>query len=96
VHIYLESNNEHYILEQPDYEFATLLSDVGGVIGLYLGMAVVSLVEVLESCALLVYVYWQKSSELQNKQVETQLSPNLLPSPIACKHCRLNPNHRTQ
>jgi hypothetical protein len=56
LHIYLESNNIQYILEQHDYEFSQLMSDVGGVIGLYLGIAVVSAIELIESCFLYGFV----------------------------------------
>ena len=49
LHIYLQSNSIQYVREEPDYEFSQLLSDLGGVIGLYLGMAVVSALELLES-----------------------------------------------
>jgi hypothetical protein len=52
LHIYLESNSIQQIIEEPDYEFSQLLSDLGGVIGLYLGMAVVSALELVESCFL--------------------------------------------
>jgi hypothetical protein len=55
----LESNNEHCVVEEPDYDFAQLLSDLGGVIGLYMGIAVASLIELFETCALFVFVGWQ-------------------------------------
>ncbi len=31
VHIYLESNSIQYLIEEADYEFAQLMSDLGGV-----------------------------------------------------------------
>ena len=55
VHIYLQSHQIHVIKEEPDYEMSQLLSDLGGVIGLYLGVAIASAVEACEFVALAIY-----------------------------------------
>ena len=56
VHIYLESNNIMTIEEQPNYGMLQLMNDLGGVIGLYLGLAVVSIFEICELLCLLLFI----------------------------------------
>jgi hypothetical protein len=54
--IYLESNTIAYVVEAPANTFSQLLGNLGGVIGLYLGMTVVSAVELAEMIVLFIYV----------------------------------------
>ncbi len=61
LHLYLQTNGIQMTTEVPDYPFANLLSDLGGVIGLYLGMTVISLVEFSELVIFLVYVYIKRA-----------------------------------
>lgn len=56
VHIYLETNNIMTIEEQPNYGLLQLMNDLGGVIGLYLGLAVVSIFEICELLCILGYI----------------------------------------
>ena len=51
--IYLESNTITVITEQADYEIGRLMSDLGGVVGLYIGMTLASFCELFELLALL-------------------------------------------
>ena len=51
--IYLESNTITVITESADYGVSQLLCDLGGVVGLYIGMTIVSFCEVFELLALL-------------------------------------------
>ncbi len=45
LHVFLKTKDIEYISEEADYELASLFSDLGGVIGLYLGLAVVTILE---------------------------------------------------
>ena len=56
VHVYLQSNMITYIDESADYEFDQLLGDLGGVIGLYVGMTIVTFFEMVEMLCLLLYI----------------------------------------
>ena len=53
VHVYMDSNIITYIEERADYEASQLLSDLGGVVGLYVGMTIVSFFELMEMLCLL-------------------------------------------
>ena len=81
--IYLQSNTIAYVVESPTITLSQLLGNLGGVIGLYLGMTVVSAVELAEMLVLLIYVTikrafgwvdWQ--SEERNLQQDIYLFPN--------------------
>ena len=56
MHIYLQTNAVEVLAECEDYPLIQLLSDLGGVIGLYLGMTVVALIELGEMLLLLLYI----------------------------------------
>ena len=53
MHVYLQSNMITYIVESQDYELNQLLGDLGGVVGLYIGMTIVTFFELLELLCLL-------------------------------------------
>ena len=53
VHVYLQSNMITYIVESQDYELSQLLDELGGVVGLYIGMAIGTFFELLELLCLL-------------------------------------------
>ncbi|ESN98359.1 hypothetical protein HELRODRAFT_177243 [Helobdella robusta] len=48
VEIYFEEFNFQVLSESPSYEVAQFLSDIGGILGLYLGMSFMSVVEFVE------------------------------------------------
>ncbi|KAK4310047.1 hypothetical protein Pmani_018352 [Petrolisthes manimaculis] len=48
VHVYLESPSYRLIQESPTYTWESLLSNLGGSLGLFVGVSMVSLMEVLE------------------------------------------------
>jgi uncharacterized membrane protein len=56
LNVYVQTNSITYIVESQDYEFIQMLSDLGGVLGLYLGMCIISAVEMFEMLCLLVYI----------------------------------------
>ncbi|CAL1540642.1 unnamed protein product [Lymnaea stagnalis] len=45
--IYFEDLNYEELVDQPNYEFTNLLSDIGGSIGLWIGLSVLSLFEIV-------------------------------------------------
>ncbi|CAG0888605.1 unnamed protein product [Darwinula stevensoni] len=55
VEIFFRSLNLQTIQEQPKYDLNGVVSNLGGVFGIYLGMCVVMLIEVLEFLAFLLY-----------------------------------------
>ena len=50
VNIYYESMSYEYISQSPTTTWVTLLANVGGVLGLFIGMSLLSLVELIEMC----------------------------------------------
>ena len=57
VHVYMQTNMITYIVESPDYPLTQMLGELGGVIGLYIGMTIATLFELLELLCLLVYIF---------------------------------------
>ncbi|CAG0888604.1 unnamed protein product [Darwinula stevensoni] len=55
VEIFFRSLNLQVIQEKPKYDLYGLVSNLGGVVGIYLGMCVVMLIEILEFLAFLLY-----------------------------------------
>ncbi len=60
VHITLESNIITYIDESAATSTSQLLGSLGGVIGLYLGVCLVSIAELVEFFCLLIYIVLQQ------------------------------------
>ncbi len=56
VHIYIESGLVTYINESALISSSQVMGQLGGTIGLYLGMCIISLVEFVELCCILVYI----------------------------------------
>ena len=76
VQVYMHSNQVEVVKEEPDYDFKSLMSDLGGVIGLYIGMAVVGLVELLEFFIMVVYVLCTGESQ-QTPKEQTKIKEDL-------------------
>ncbi len=60
LNVYVQTNLITKIVESQDYEMIQLVSDLGGVLGLYLGMCIMSAVEMLEMLCLLAYIAWRR------------------------------------
>ena len=75
VHVYLQSNMITYIVESQDYEFNQLLGDLGGVVGLYVGMTVVTFFELAELFCLLLYIVFRRcTSYVTKREIEEIVS----------------------
>ena len=68
VHIYLLLKEIYVIKEEPDYELSQLASDLGGVIGLHLGMAIASAVELAELVVMIMYAFIFGGSDQKTKK----------------------------
>jgi uncharacterized membrane protein len=60
LNVYVQTNLITNIVESQEYELIQLISDLGGVLGLYLGMCIMSAVEMLEMVCLLAYIAWRR------------------------------------
>jgi hypothetical protein len=60
LNVYVQTNSITCIVESQDYELIQMLSDLGGVLGLYLGMCLMSAMEMLEMVCLLLYIAWRR------------------------------------
>ncbi|KAK3868192.1 hypothetical protein Pcinc_026412 [Petrolisthes cinctipes] len=85
VHVYLESPSYRLIQESPTYTWESLLSNLGGSLGLFVGVSMVSLMEVLELLLdlLLLLLAFRRPPHLQSSRSHLQSStPNPSPSSI--------------
>ncbi|XP_066274107.1 amiloride-sensitive sodium channel subunit alpha-like [Branchiostoma lanceolatum] len=62
VNIYYEALNFELITETPGYEVENLLGDIGGQLGLWVGMSCLSAMEILEVLADIAIILWRKMS----------------------------------
>ena len=60
-------------MQEEAYPFFNLLSDMGGSLGMFLGMSVLSLVELMEGIAKLYSLYKLKYKGVSNKVQEINL-----------------------
>ncbi|XP_064115128.1 uncharacterized protein LOC135221243 [Macrobrachium nipponense] len=70
--IYLESMSYEVISESPTYTWDLLLSNVGGFMGLFIGMSFVTILELLELVVDLLIVVFKRRSLLENNDEENQ------------------------
>jgi len=50
INVYIADSNVITTTESPDYDLVRLVSDLGGQLGLWIGVSVITLVEVLQLC----------------------------------------------
>ncbi|CAG0908640.1 unnamed protein product, partial [Darwinula stevensoni] len=55
VDVYFQSLNLNVIEQQPKRDLKSLISDLGGILGIYLGLCIIVLIEIFEFLFLLVY-----------------------------------------
>jgi hypothetical protein len=60
INFFFRSNTIALVVENEEYSLSSLSSDLGGVLGLWLGLAVASLVEMIEMLCLLGYISVKK------------------------------------
>ncbi|KAK3869267.1 hypothetical protein Pcinc_025414 [Petrolisthes cinctipes] len=76
IHIYLDTLSYEKIVESPAYTWDTLISNFGGSLGLFLGMSIVTMVELMEFLAdlMLWYFLWKsnRNQHHQNHQHQNQ------------------------
>ncbi len=57
--IYFEDLKYSLISQQPKIELFGLISNLGGILGLFIGFSFISLLEIIEILAELIYVYFE-------------------------------------
>ena len=78
VKVYYESRTTMIVEDTPKYTVASILSSVGGAIGLFLGLSIVSIFEFLELIGMCVYkgmrkmVYTKSVSTSSSSQVSVR------------------------
>lgn len=71
VEIYYERMNYQVLTESPAYSLVNLVSDVGGQVGLFLGMSIISVIELLTLILLLLcYCATHKSRKREIEEIE--------------------------
>ena len=65
--IYYDSLSYTSITESPNLDFVTLLSNIGGIAGLFLGISLLSIVEIIETILEMVYYLFKPKSFKINK-----------------------------
>ncbi|ETN76502.1 Amiloride-sensitive sodium channel [Necator americanus] len=71
VEIYYERMNYQVLSESPAYSLVNLVSDVGGQVGLFLGMSIISLIEIATLILLLLcYCATHKSRKMEIEEIE--------------------------
>ena len=77
VRIYFARNSHQLLSEQEAYDLTSLLSDIGGQVGLWLGISILSLAEAVLFGAMLVAITWHKVRDAlrRRKQVHAQIAP---------------------
>uniref|UniRef100_A0A7I4XW99 Amiloride-sensitive sodium channel n=1 Tax=Haemonchus contortus TaxID=6289 RepID=A0A7I4XW99_HAECO len=74
VEIYYERMNFQVLTESPAYSLVNLVSDVGGQVGLFLGMSIISVIELLTLLLLLIcYCATHKSRKREIEEIEKEL-----------------------
>nr|CDJ94582.1 Na+ channel domain containing protein [Haemonchus contortus] len=73
VEIYYERMNFQVLTESPAYSLVNLVSDVGGQVGLFLGMSIISVIELLTLLLLLIcYCATHKSRKREIEEIEKE------------------------
>ena len=58
INVYYEDLKYTLISQQPKIELFGLISNLGGILGLFIGFSFISLLEIIEALAELVYIYF--------------------------------------
>jgi hypothetical protein len=59
INVYFSDLKYTLITQQPKYEIFDLISNVGGILGLFLGISFISFLEIFEVFAEFIYVYFK-------------------------------------
>jgi len=57
INVYYEDLKYTLISQQPKIELFGLISNLGGILGLFIGFSFISLLEIIETIAELIYIY---------------------------------------
>lgn len=71
LNIFYEELNYETITEERSYELANFVSDLGGSLGLWIGMSVLSFAEVLELLLLIGYALFRKFRRKLNGKIRS-------------------------
>ncbi|XP_076309942.1 degenerin-like protein unc-105 [Tachypleus tridentatus] len=75
VHVYLKSLTVEVIVETPTYTVTSLLSNIGGTLGLFMGLSVITVVEIIELFLSLFVCWCTFSRKNKNSVSATLISP---------------------
>nr|XP_053638313.1 uncharacterized protein LOC128692952 isoform X1 [Cherax quadricarinatus] len=65
IHLYLDSLNYEIIQESPAYTWDTLVSNVGGNLGLFIGMSLMTVVELMEFLVDVILIYFKSRQKVK-------------------------------
>ena len=85
INVYIADNNIIKIVESPDYPVSQFLSDIGGQLGLWTGVSVITLVEVMELFVAIAEKLWRTSTpdsrSYSDKNAQEEFKHGMLDDP---------------